>query len=232
MQPIHVYIGFDPREPVAYHTCCNSIIRHATVPVVFHPLALNNFSSFYTERHSKSSGCGYEPSNQFIFSRFLVPYLQSWTGKAIFIDGDMIVTDCISGLVDLHQQGHAVSVVKHDYKTRFPIKYLGQENGDYPRKNWSSVIVWDCNHFGNRCLTPEYVGNATGEHLHRFAWLEDDKIGALPVTWNWLPDEFGPNAKAKLLHWTVGTPCFHDFALSAHADQWHAERQLMNHSAQ
>ena len=224
MKPIPVFVGYDPREAVAYHTCVNSIIRHASKPVAIIPLALNLFSD-YTETHT-------DGSNQFIYSRFLVPHLMEYTGHAIFIDGDMIVRADIAELWDLRNPGLDVQVVKHDYKTRMPIKYLGAKNEDYPRKNWSSVILWNCNSFPNRRLTPEFIQRSTGSELHRFSWIEDDRIGELPKEWNWLPDEYGPNPDAKLLHYTLGTPCFHEFADTPQGNEWHKEHMLTDYCVQ
>jgi hypothetical protein len=115
-------------------------------------------------------------------------------------------------------------VVKHDYKTKMKTKYLGSKNEDYPRKNWSSVILWNCSTFPNRKLTPEFVQGQPGSFLHRFSWLDDERIGELPIEWNWLPDEFGPNPDAKLLHYTLGTPSFHEFADTPQSEEWHRER--------
>jgi hypothetical protein len=83
-----------------------------------------------------------------------------------------------------------VMVVKHDYKTRMTEKYLGSKNEDYPSKNWSSVILWNCNSFPNRKLTPEFVQKSTGAELHRFSWIDDERIGELPPEWNWLDVEY------------------------------------------
>ena len=224
MKPIPVFVGYDPREAVAYHVCVNSIIRHASQPVCIVPLALNLFND-YKETHT-------DGSNQFIYSRFLVPHLMDYTGWAIFIDGDMIVRGDIAELWNLQNSYRDVMVVKHDYKTRMPVKYLGARNEDYPRKNWSSVILWNCNSFPNRQLTPEFIQQASGSFLHRFSWLDDARIGELPIEWNWLPDEFGPNPTAKLLHYTLGAPCFDEFADTPQAEEWHQERVLTEHCQQ
>jgi lipopolysaccharide biosynthesis glycosyltransferase len=224
MKPIPVFVGYDPREAVAYHVCVNSIIRHASQPVCIIPLALNLFND-YKETHT-------DGSNQFIYSRFLVPHLMDYTGWAIFIDGDMIVRSDIVELWNLQNSYRDVMVVKHDYKTRMPVKYLGARNEDYPRKNWSSVILWNCNSFPNRQLTPEFIQQATGSFLHRFSWLDDARIGELPREWNWLPDEYGANPNAKLLHYTLGAPCFEEFADTPQAEEWHQERVLTEYCQQ
>lgn len=216
MKPIPVYIGYDPREAIAYHTCANSIIRNSSRPVAIIPVALNLFKD-YSETHT-------DGSNHFIYTRFLVPHLQEYSGHAIFIDGDMIVRGDIAELWELRDSSKDVQVVKHDYKTRMTEKYLGAKNEDYPRKNWSSVILWNCSSFPNRKLTPDFVQKSTGAELHRFTWLDDARIGELPKEWNWLPDEYGANEHAKLLHYTLGTPCFHEFADTPQGSEWHKER--------
>lgn len=224
MKPIPIFIGYDPREAVAYHTCANSIIRQASQPVAIIPLALNLFND-YTETHT-------DGSNQFIYSRFLVPHLTDYTGHAIFIDGDMIVRGDIVELWNLREFDKDVQVVKHNYQTRMTEKYLGAKNENYPRKNWSSVILWNCNSHPNKKLTPEFVQQATGAELHRFTWIDDKRIGELPPEWNWLPDEYGANTDAKLLHYTLGTPCFHEFATTPQSDEWHREHMLADYCLQ
>ena len=221
---IKIFIGFDSREAVAYHVCCNSLIRHSSAPLSFTPLALANLSG-YKEMHS-------DGSNQFIYSRFLVPHLMEYHGWALFIDGDMLVRDDMAKLWALRDDSKAVMCVHHNYKTKAPMKYLGSRNQDYPRKNWSSVVLWNCGHPANKVVTPEFIEMATGAQLHRFTWLDDDLIGELPIEWNWLPDEFGPNQDAKLLHYTLGTPCFHEYADTPMGAEWHRERMLMDYSDQ
>lgn len=221
---IQVFIGFDPREAIAFHVCVNSIIRKSSEQVSINPLSLRNLGN-YKESHT-------DGSNQFIYSRFLIPSLMNYQGWALFIDGDMILRDDIAKLWALRDESKAVIVVKHDYQTRKTEKYLGAKNENYPRKNWSSVVLWNCAHPLNRDLTPEFVGSATGAQLHRFTWIPDEAIGELPKIWNWLPDEFGRNDDAKLLHWTLGTPCFQDFAEEPMAEEWHRERILTEYCLQ
>ncbi len=221
---IKVFIGYDPREAVAYHVCTQSIIRHASQAFSFVPLALNNLEG-YMENHT-------DGSNQFIYSRFLVPALCNYSGWAIFMDGDMLLRADLDELWQLRDETKAVLCVHHDYKTKTQNKYLNSKNEDYPRKNWSSVVLWNCGHPANKIVTPKFIESSTGAQLHRFTWLSDDLIGELPKVWNWLPDEFGVNPDAKLLHWTLGTPCFHEYATAPMAEEWHHERMLMNYSLQ
>lgn len=107
-------------------------------------------------------------------------------------------------------------VVKHAYETQHERKYLGtpmeSDNLDYPRKNWSSLILWNCGHRANRILTRDFVAEAGGKFLHRFEWLKDDLIGELPLEWNWLVGEYEDNADVKIAHHTLGIPAFREYA--------------------
>ena len=222
---IPIFIGYDPREAIAYHVCTNSIIRHSSHPVSINPLALNILKD-YEEKHT-------DGSNHFIYSRFLVPHLMQYKGWAIFMDGDMLLRDDIEKLWALRDESKAVMVVKHDYKTKMTEKYLGSKNEDYPCKNWSSVILWNCEHPANAVVTPEFIQNATGAQVHRFTWLTEDLVGELPLEWNWLDIEYHRNPAAKLVHYTLGTPCFHEFSDQGNfADEWHREKIYVDYCLQ
>ncbi len=207
MESIPVFIGYDSREAVAYHVCCQSIMEHASRPVSVHPV----------------TGEQRDGSNAFIYARFLIPWRMGYRGHALFIDGDMIVRDDIAKLWNLRTSSRTgVQVVKHDYKTKHPVKYLGNKNDDYPRKNWSSVMLWNCGYMPNRMLTPDMVEKASGEFLHRFQWLRDEEIGEIPAQWNRLVLEQEIVPEDKLLHYTIGTPCFSEYSDCDGAEEWHS----------
>ena len=217
---IRIVIGFDQREAVAYHTFCQSILEKASAPVSFTPLVLGSLKGF-SETHT-------DGSNAFIYSRFLTPWLMDFNGWAIFADGDMICLDDIAKLWALRDETKAVQVVQHNYQTKALDKYLGNKNENYPRKNWSSVILWNCAHPKHKILSPEFVMKQTGAFLHRFTWLEDAEVGALPKEWNWLTTEYEDNYQASLLHYTLGTPCFADYKNAEMSDVWHAAHERIN----
>ena len=210
---INLFVGFDPREAVAYHVFCSSIIQNTSLPVQITPLVLSQLQEF-NEMHD-------DRSNDFVYSRFLTPYLTNFKGWAIFADGDMICQGDLKELIDMADPLKAVMVVKHDYQTKATQKYLGNINENYPRKNWSSVILWNCDHPKHKILTPDFVSKQTGKFLHRFSWLDDQDIGELPLEWNWLASEYKVNREAKLIHYTLGTPCFKDYKNSDMADIWY-----------
>jgi len=225
---IPLYAGFDPRDEVGYHTFASSVIHHATEPIAIIPLDLQMLSKVY-------DGGLRDGTNAFIYSRFLITYLQGFKGMAIFADGaDMIVKADIAELWALRDPFKAVQVVQHDYRTQHPRKYVGTsmeaENADYPRKNWSSLMIINCAHYAWRDLTPEAVANLPGAQLHRFGFIPERFIGELPMEWNWLADEYGENPDAKLLHWTAGIPDFPNYAHAPHAADWFAAEEKVSHA--
>jgi len=214
---LNIFIGFDQKEAIAYHTFVQSLIEKSSVPLSIIPLAENNLN-FYNESHS-------DGTNKFTYSRFLIPYLMDYNGWAIFVDGDMVCLSDIKELTSYFDPKYAVSVVKHDYKTKQKLKYFGQKNEDYPRKNWSSVIIWNCSHPKNKQLNPSFINNKEGSFLHRFKWLNDQEIGDLPKSWNWLAIEYPEKNNLKLIHYTLGTPCFKDYANTSLSEFWKKAHQ-------
>jgi lipopolysaccharide biosynthesis glycosyltransferase len=192
-----------------------SIIEKSSIPVRFTPLALNTLKD-YTETHT-------DGSNSFIYSRFLVPYLNNFKGMALFLDGDMVVRTDVAELLYEFDPDEAVKVVKHHYQTKHPIKYLGAKNEDYPKKNWSSVMLWNCGHHLNKQLTPRFVMEKDGKYLHRFEWLKypEEQVGKLDETWNWLVSEQEYNPDAKLVHYTIGSPCFNGYQDCDYSEEWY-----------
>ena len=211
-EPVDIVVGFDQKEAVAYHTFVQSVINTATLPVRFLPLNINSLST-YKEVHE-------DGSNNFIYSRFLVPYLLNFKGWAIYADGDMVCLEDIKKLWDLRDENYAVQVVKHNYKTKITKKYWGHKNEDYPRKNWSSLILWNCDHPSHKILTPKFIQEQTGAFLHRFSWIKDNEIGELKKEWNWLAMEYEEKDDINLIHYTIGTPCFKEYENTSLASYW------------
>lgn len=214
MEKINLYVGYDPREAAVFTVFNQSVIKYTSIPVSICPLHQDalNFDG-------QQDG-----TNAFIFSRYLVPYLQDYKGWALFADGDMLITEDLKNLWDLRDDKYAVQVVKHDYKTKNYRKYIGSpmesDNLDYPKKNWSSVMLFNCGHPSNKILTKELVGEAGGAFLHRFQWLTDDEVGELPAEWNHLVGEYKENPDAKLVHFTLGAPCFHHYYQGEYSAEW------------
>ncbi|PPD34476.1 MAG: glycosyltransferase [Methylomonas sp.] len=217
---LKIFIGFDQIESVAWHTMTHSILSRSSRPVAIIPVNLSNLKGIYTrERDSKQS-------NEFSFSRFLVPYLSDYQGYAVFFDCDMMLRTDINEILEVTKTDpdRAVYVVKHDYEPRDDIKYLNAVQYKYPRKNWSSVVLWNCSHPANATVTADFVNSASPMELHRFSWLKDDQIGELDARWNWLVGEYDhPPHDVKNVHWTVGGPYFDEYKDADFSKEWFSE---------
>jgi hypothetical protein len=222
---LDVYIGYDPNESVAFYTLAHSILRRASIPVSIAPLMRSQLNGVYTRERGPTE------STEFSLTRFLVPYLSDFAGWSLFMDCDML---CLADIAELavqidRQPDKAVLVCKHDYVPRTERKFLDQVQTKYPRKNWSSLMVF--NNARCRALTPTYVNGAPGLDLHRFAWTEDAAIGELPLEWNWLVGEYERSPNAKIVHYTLGGPYFEDYRGCDYAAEWFAEFDSMRHAA-
>lgn len=215
---LRVFIGYDGVESVAYHALVQSILEYTEEPVSITPIKLSMLPMYSRKRNTKQS-------NEFSFTRFLVPYLCGYEGWALFIDCDQMLTTSLSELWKLRDNSKSVQVVKHDYTPKTQAKYLGAIQYPYPRKNWSSVMLFNCQKC--RKLTPDFVNYASPMELHRFHWTNDDLIGELPVEWNHLVGEYKPNPDAKIVHWTLGGPWFHEYADTECAFEWNEMKAKM-----
>jgi len=203
----NIYVGWDSREDIAYQVCEHSIKRRATkndIKVI--PLKQNELREYklYWRDKDKLS------STEFTITRFLVPYLNEYKGWAVFCDCDMVWRVNPQELFDQADDTKALLVVKHNYTPKENTKMDAQLQLPYPRKNWSSVILYNCGHPKNKALNLETINSAEPKFLHRFEWLNDNDIGELNHTWNWLvgwykePEDGAP----KVLHYTKGGPWF------------------------
>jgi hypothetical protein len=218
---ITIYIGYDPRESVAFHTLAHSILRRASVPISIAPLAQSQLRGVYRRTRGPTE------STEFSLTRFLVPHLSGFSGWSLFMDCDMLCRFDIAELMNEteRQADKAVLVCKHDYVPKTQRKFLDQVQTRYPRKNWSSLMIF--NNARCRSLSADYVNSASGLELHRFAWIEDAAIGELPLEWNWLVGEYAYNPAAKIVHFTIGGPYFAAYRDCDYAAEWFAEFESM-----
>jgi lipopolysaccharide biosynthesis glycosyltransferase len=207
-----VYLGYDSREPRSYQVAENSLRANASIPVTVTPLNAQRLAEHgLLRRPTDTRGQRYDlPSNapastEFAISRFLVPFLAQ-TGWALFCDSDVVFRGDVAELVALADPRFAVQVVKHGKHNAPSTKMDGQVNLSYPRKNWSSVILWNVDHPANRRLSLVDVQERRGFDLHSFYWLADEEIGELPNRFNWLVDVELPPEEPVICHFTLGTP--------------------------
>lgn len=223
-----VYIGFDPREVAAFAVARHSLISHCSDPQIeVNGLVLKDLQAgglFYRPQE-KLNGViwdeisGAPCATEFSISRFLIKELAG-TGWALFMDSDMLIRGDIAEVFELCDSSKAVMCVKHRHEPSGVLKMDGQVQTNYARKNWSSFFAINVDHSANAALTVEMVNQLPGRDLHRFCWLDDDDIGALPEVWNWLAGHSSGHLEPKNVHHTEGSPCMPGYENALYADEW------------
>ena len=210
---LNVWIGFDPSETKAYEMAVFSI-RKYNPTISIRPLLREQLRQMelYYRKDSRAS-------TEFSLTRFLVPKLSNYMGYSLFMDCDMVVNTNIEKIMDEADLTKAVNCVKHDYTPKTEIKMDGKKQYVYPRKNWSSVMLFNCNHRYTRRLTVKYVNTATPSDLHRMEWAEDS-IGELDKTWNCLSGYYDID-KPKIIHYTDGGPWLSAYRHCQYSNYYH-----------
>jgi len=212
---INVFIGWDSREPIAADVCAYSILKHASVPVNIHYLKLDELEreKIITRKRDQSA------STEFTYTRFLVPYFMGYQGKAIFCDCDFLWTQDIKELYDQITSNKSVYVVPHEkygYTPKTKLKMDGKAQSVYPKKNWSSMMAFNCGSLDCQRLSLDVVNQKPLSYLHRFEWVtQEKKIGYLRPIWNWLSGYYEEKdwGKPSAIHYTDGGPWFNDQTL-------------------
>ena len=222
---LKVYVGYDVREDIAWQVCRHSVARHASAELGVYPLKQATLRELGLYNRSVDSNA----STEFSLTRFLTPHLAATDGWSVFVDCDFLFTGDITALVAKLDPARAVYVVQHDYVPAVEIKMDGKGQTVYPRKNWSSMMIFNGSHPAVRALTPDIVNSSTPAYLHRLAWIEDDRdIGALDMSWNFLVGEYPrPDQTPNAIHYTNGGPWFQNWSDVDYADLWLAERNQL-----
>ena len=219
-----VFVGYDPREDIAYQVCKHSILTKQPEANV-RPLVQKELrdAGWYNRPIDKLA------RTEFTFTRLLVPELANFKGWAVFMDCDMILTTDIKELFDQADDKYAVMCVQNDYTPKEGMKMDGQKQTIYPRKNWSSVVLFNCAHPSNARLTQDMVNDTelNGAYFHRFSWLKDEEVGELDHTWNYLVGVYDDIETPKLIHYTEGGPWFENYRNCEFSDLWKQELQDM-----
>ena len=222
MSNLNIYIGYDSKEDIAYRVCKYSILKRSNTNLKVTSLKL------YELITNKMYSRNIDPlaSTEFTYSRFLVPALNKYKGWAIFCDCDFIFFEDVSKILENIDNSKAVYCVQHDYTPKEKHKMDGQKQTIYPRKNWSSFILFNCSHPSNKKLSIDLVNSETGSFLHQFKWLKDSEIGSLDERWNWLEGWTSNhnNKKPFAVHYTRGGPWFDEWQDVEFANEWISER--------
>jgi lipopolysaccharide biosynthesis glycosyltransferase len=223
---LKVFVGYDSREDIAWQVCRHSMARHASGAISIHPIrqTVMRELGLYTRPFDTNS------STEFSLTRFLTPYLAAANGWAVFCDCDFLFTGDINEVLEGTSADKAVYVVQHDYEPKRDIKMDGKAQTVYPRKNWSSFILFNLDHPDVRALTPDVVNNSPASYLHRFEWIRDQShIGALDLRWNFLEGEYPrPDTAPTAIHYTNGGPWFEECRNVDFGDMWTAEAELIS----
>jgi hypothetical protein len=217
---LKIFIGYDAREDIAWHVARHSIVRRATCPVAVYPLRQQALRDLGLYARGEDSA-----STEFSLTRFLTPYLAAHDGWSVFVDCDVLFTRDIGELLPCLDPQKAVYCVQHDYTPALAVKMDGKAQAIYPRKNWSSFMVFNGMHPEVKALTPSVANNESPTFLHRFGWVSDKNIGALDLEWNFLVGEYPrPTGLPMCVHFTNGGPWLEEWRQSDFAPEWLAER--------
>ena len=219
-----IFVGYDSREDIAWQVCRHSLHRHSGDGVLVAPLRQDSLRELglYTRPFDRGS------STEFSLTRFLTPYLAAQSGWVIFCDCDFLYTADVRQVFEGLDPAKALYCAQHDYTPTHQIKMDGQQQSAYPRKNWSSFMIFNCDHPDVQALTPSVVNSAAPAFLHRFEWIRDDSaIGGLDLEWNFLAGEYPtPERLPKAIHYTNGGPWFDEWQDCDFGDLWLRERDL------
>mmetsp|Transcript_15766 Transcript_15766/g.44119 ORF Transcript_15766/g.44119 Transcript_15766/m.44119 type:complete len:282 (+) Transcript_15766:153-998(+) len=220
--PFRVYMGYDSHEDITFEVAKFSLEQRASVPVEVIPLKRAELQKrgVYTRTQDPKQ------STEFTYCRFFVPYLNNYKGWAMFVDDDFLFQGDIADLLDQIDDSKALMCVQHDYKPTVSQKLAGRAQSPYPRKNWSSMVLWNCGHEANAPVTLSLINSESGAYLHRFSWITDDSlIGDIDYSWNFLVEWYTPDPE-KLpgaIHYTEGGPWFPDYRTTDYAKEWFDE---------
>lgn len=221
VKPLKIFIGWDSREDIAYQVARQSILDHASVPVEIVPLKQKQLrkEELYWRDVDKLA------ATEFTYTRYLIPELTEFNGWALFIDCDFLFVEDVAKLFELVDDKYAIMCAQHEYHPPPGRKMDGKQQTQYPRKNWSSMMLINCAHPSNKVVTKEFVNDPhkTGAYLHRFSWLKDDEIGAVSHEWNWLVNWYTEplDGKPKAIHYTEGGPWFEKYRDCEYSADWY-----------
>tara|TARA_R110001592_G_scaffold301127_1_gene572483 strand:+ start:960 stop:1658 length:699 start_codon:yes stop_codon:yes gene_type:complete len=213
---IKIFVGLDEPNQISYDKCIKSIKdKNKRYDLDIQPINYNTVDGYGRKKDP------YE-STQFAFARFFVPYESDFKGISVFMDGDFLFLESIDKLLDNYDPKYALMCCKHDYNPTNLQKMDGKPQTAWPRKNWSSLMIFNNEHPKNKTLSPLTINNQSGAFLHRFRWLEDAEIGDIPLQWNWLVDWYKEphDGEPMALHYTEGGPWLEDYIKCDYADKW------------
>jgi hypothetical protein len=224
---VRTYIGFEPRQPASFDVAAKTARRYGcdVIPLREDRLRLAGMLTRPVDTRGEmwDLHSSAPQSTSFAIARFFVPLL-AHSGWCLFADSDVVfLEDPAQALAAYMDDTKAVAVVKHAPFGLRGTKMDGREQTSYPRKLWSSVMLWNVDHPANARLNLMTLNQWPGRDLHAFKWLADSEIGALPPEANWLVGMQNKPAAPIIAHFTLGTPELPAYRNCEHAELWTRE---------
>lgn len=218
---IKIFIGRDRNAEIAYQVCKLSLTENTTIPLNIHPINKYNIQEYNRKSEAVEA-------TDFSFARFFVPFLSDFTGISIFVDGDFLFLEDVGKLLEHYDDRFAIMCCKHNYVPLNDVKMGGRVQTRFPRKNWSSLMIFNNNHPKLKTLSPDTINGQSGAFLHQFKFLEDNDVGSIPIEWNWLVNWYKEpiDGKPKALHYTEGGPWLPEYKNSIYSNEFHSYERL------
>lgn len=210
-EKFNIFVGYDSNQKLAYDVCVKSLSKYDNVNIF--PLKQNELRQKFIYNRPVDELA----STEFSLTRFLVPYLSNYQGWSLFCDSDFLFLENVEELFNYRDDNKSVLVVKHNYVPKSKIKMTNKLQYNYPRKNWSSLMLFN----NSKCinLTTDVVNTSEPSYLHQFKWLNDDDIGEIDKEWNYLVGYYN-DRKPKALHFTDGGPWHEGYENCQYNELW------------
>ena len=209
---MRIFIGHDSRYRDATLVCAESIKQYwPEADITWLDKAKLKEMNVYGRKDVEGE------STEFSFTRFYVPLLCNYEGIAMFCDNDFL-WKCDPRQIRKYINLYNLAVVKHDDYEAESNKMDGIVNKSYPKKNWSSLMVFRNKWYKDK-LTKEYLDNATPAQLHEFHFINEENIGSIPKEFNSLVGYYDLKG-AKALHYTNGGPWFDSYKDTEASEEW------------
>ena len=223
-EPIRVFVGADRSQLLAVKVLEHSIRRHTLRKVEVHPMVDLPVRSPQDPLNWQRTG--------FSFSRFCIPELAGYQGKALYLDADMLVFEDIASLWDIPFD-HGDSKTKVIIQAELPEAH--QQTNKKPgapakRVKQCAVMLLDCDRLNwdiNRIIDGFDQGEYDYEKLlYDLCILNEQDIKyAVPFCWNSM-EHYAPSETA-LIHYTDMATQPWVYAQNQHGHLWLAEVRLM-----
>jgi len=192
-EPIRVFVGADRSQALAVPVLEYSIKRHTTAKVEVIPMLDLPVPAPIDPRNGQRTG--------FSFSRFCIPKLTGYKGRAIYMDADMLVFSDIRELWDIPFDGAKIVIQK---EVKFEEQSTAKVGAPKKRKKQCAVMLLDCDRLDwdiEKIVSDMDRGEYDYEQLmYDLCILPEEEVKyGVPFEWNSL-EHWDP--ATRLIHYT------------------------------